>query len=390
MYCYLHQLHLFIHSHGRAVHNPNSSRDHNVNQVCVSRRVTREKSKKSPTTFSDPVTKQTVSKPEPGRKTFARSRAENSVNPLKHHVFVGSSYVPESPVKKPTQHSRTRVVASPNPKTSMNKIRAQNGWTRSSPSPACSRAEILRKSKTHLESDRPDPVDHSGKVDITRSGTDFSNPIKTKRSSLEFDQHPVVHSEKSDSFDEPKREYTKECAVSAWLLQCNNASLTLDENDDPDADKRVVEKMTEANGVFAPNANELEAKISEPLRCDDLPSTSVRDVNNPDSAFFARLVPNTLAHSGIFVKSATYSDVRRLREPCGTSFNVDGFGLSNIPFDPRTGIELGMTSEHESPNKNEGNSVQAQDWTSVSSSEWGDEMCVSYQKRFIWRFYCIR
>ncbi|THD24803.1 hypothetical protein D915_004429 [Fasciola hepatica] len=356
---------------GRLVQNSSSSRDPILNRVCIARRVNRPEKKKSPSNSPDLVTKEAIAKSEPDRKSVSRLRGEVSSNPLKNYVFVGNGYQPESSAGKPICSSRTRVVHSPKSKTESlaSKMRVQDGWIRRSPSPLVARSEMLRKSGTHRETRNVDSVDLKRAGRFTRTEDSALSLREIKEPPAQVDL-PLV----SQNEDDSKRDYTTECAVSAWLLQCNNASLMLDEKDDTNR-VVIVKEIAEDSGNAIPNTTEMETKPTEPVPCGELPSTSVRDLSTQRNSFFPHPVPNKLVHSGIFVKSAVCSDVRRLYDPTGTPITVDGSGLSNVPLDPRATIDLCTTSERESSIRNEGNSVLAQDWTSVSSSEWGDEMC---------------
>ncbi|VDP78312.1 unnamed protein product [Echinostoma caproni] len=286
--------------------------------MCIARRVPRPDIKKVSTSSPDLVSPDVVPKSDKDRKStnrFHDDDEEVSVNSIKNHVFLGNGYIPETARARPVHSSRTRVVAAPLSKSdspAVSRFRVQNGLMRPSPSPVNVRTDIplgkLRKNNNVLREARStNSVDRRQTTRNTHANTQVG-AIK-EFEPVPAESHCPIPDEKAD-LTTTKHSYTPECAVSAWLLQCNNASVILDENDG-DADGVVVvkEMAEDDSGILVPDSTDLEVKPTEPILSGDPLSM---ESSNQWNALFSRPVPNKLAHSGNFEFDRQQSE--RVRE----------------------------------------------------------------------------
>ncbi|CAL8102505.1 unnamed protein product [Calicophoron daubneyi] len=173
-----------------------------------------------------------------------------------------------------------------------------------------------------------------------------------------------------------QREYTTDCAVSAWLLQCNNASVVFEDGED--TAREIVEEDDELTSTELKSTSQMMQGIK--ANAPGGTSDGFKQNYDPRSrqGQFSEPIPNKVAQSSDFVRSSTFHDLHG----CDTDF-VKAVHLPEIraeePNNQSNFNELWRSGhQFETPEgepKFELNSNNATDWASVSSSEWGDEIC---------------
>ncbi|TGZ69978.1 hypothetical protein CRM22_003436 [Opisthorchis felineus] len=217
----------------------------------------------------------------------------------------------------------------------------------------------------------------------TATSTNYSHPSR-----LTINQSPQTEDQPTSvlDFEEEtiliEREPSKESVVSAWLLQCNNASLSLDDTEDTVKEPQysiknvklfdVSEDRTQLLGSSekaAPGASESEMKEVTPKRFLYPTDVTIR---------FAGPVPSKLTESKNFVKSARFTPStgkESRRDETQTTHFLDSHTIRTAPSHSVQNVESSRSCEDEPNDHTEENTNHITDWASVSSSEWGDEMC---------------
>ncbi|KAF6769501.1 hypothetical protein AHF37_12582 [Paragonimus kellicotti] len=167
-----------------------------------------------------------------------------------------------------------------------------------------------------------------------------------------------------------EQEYTKESSVSEWLLQCNNASL----------DTKDEEAGT--NETINMNRTHLQLETTEALSTTCFtrqfvtwPSSSCSVNSKFNERLFLDPVPIKITESHNFVRStANISKVPReglSKFPTNDDIISRGRKLTKMtPYSQSV-----ESADRPSGSKVEKTYNQETDWTSISSSEWGDDIC---------------
>ncbi|KAG5444005.1 hypothetical protein CSKR_106220 [Clonorchis sinensis] len=217
----------------------------------------------------------------------------------------------------------------------------------------------------------------------TATSTNHSDPsMLTISRSLQTEDQPTSVLGFEEETVLLEREPSKESVVSAWLLQCNNASLSLDDTQDTVKEPQysiknvklfdVAEDRTELLGSSveaAPGASESEMQEVKPKRFLYPTDVTIR---------FADPIPSKLTESKNFVKSARFAPSigkESRRDETQTTHFLDSHTLRTAPIHSVQNIESLRSCEDEPNDHAEENTNHITDWASVSSSEWGDEMC---------------
>ncbi|KER31252.1 hypothetical protein T265_02445 [Opisthorchis viverrini] len=217
----------------------------------------------------------------------------------------------------------------------------------------------------------------------TATSTNHSDPSR-----LTISQSPQTEDQPTSvsGFEEEtvliEREPSKESVVSAWLLQCNNASLSLDDTEDAVKEPQYSIKNVKLFDVpedraqlfgssveSAPGASESELQEVTPKRFLYPTDVTIR---------FADPVPSKLTESKNFVKSARFTPTtgkELRRDETQTTHFLDSHPVRTAALHSVQNAESSQSCEDDPNDHIEENANHITDWASVSSSEWGDEMC---------------
>ncbi|KAF5394146.1 hypothetical protein PHET_12156 [Paragonimus heterotremus] len=177
-----------------------------------------------------------------------------------------------------------------------------------------------------------------------------------------------------------EQEYTKESSVSEWLLQCNNASLNSKD------EETVINESIEMNRTHL-QLETTEALSATYLHADTKsqtcfaqqfvtwPSSSCSVNSKYNERLFLDPVPIKITESHNFVRST--ASISKIPRDELNKFPTNG----DITSQGRRSTKMTQYSQYaESIDRPSGSKLektcnQETDWTSISSSEWGDDIC---------------
>ncbi|KAF7256042.1 hypothetical protein EG68_06177 [Paragonimus skrjabini miyazakii] len=211
---------------------------------------------------------------------------------------------------------------------------------------------------------------------VITNAANHMRPTSIRSDSLELPTETLRKQQSTVS----EQEYTKESSVSEWLLQCNNASLhskdeeaVINESTDMDHTHLRLETTETLSTTYLHADNKSHTRFTQQFVTWPSSSCSVNSKHN--ERLFLDPAPIKITESHNFVRSTT--SVSKLPREELNKFPTN----DDIISQGRRSTKMTQYSQYaESVDRPSGSKVektcnQETDWTSISSSEWGDDIC---------------
>ncbi|KAF8571992.1 hypothetical protein P879_00816 [Paragonimus westermani] len=241
----------------------------------------------------------------------------------------------------------------------------------------------ILKTETHSNFDRTHPGKSSNNEYfinrpclITTVAASHMRPTSIRSDGLEL---PTENLRRQQSTVR-EQEYTKESSVSEWLLQCNNASLNT-----KDGELVTNKSMSMDRTHLQPETNESQSITYSLANNQSHTCLAQQFITSPSSSYpvnsqcsqslFIDHVPIKITESHNFVRSTTniskFTGKKLTRIPvndgivsqCHKSTNMTQYPQYADPVERPSGSKVGKSLNQDT------------DWNSISSSEWGDDIC---------------